>query len=114
MLDRAAWIISLVLLPVLWGSGIRLFAQSELDFRRKILWSAFLVAVGACVGLLLPPVEIRNRFLMLLALLPLLALVDVKLARSRRGFLFWLRACSFEVCTVFACAAFVRAAIDLR
>ncbi len=108
MLDRAAWVAFLVILPPLWASGVWLFARSALSPRHKLLWTLFLLAVGAGIGLLLPLAGIRNRFFLLLAVLPVLAVVDVRLARSSRSFLFWLRACAFEICTVFAVAALVR------
>lgn len=114
MLDRAAWFIFFGLLPLLWASGVWLFAHSGLTARKKALWTTFLVIVGAPIGLLLPLVAIRTRFLVLLVLLPVLALIDIKLARSERTFLFWLRACSFEICTVFGCAALTRLALTLR
>jgi hypothetical protein len=72
---------------------------------RKIVWSLFLVAVGVAIGVLLPPRGIRDRFLILLAALPVLAWIDIHLAKSNRTFQFWFRACAFEVCTVFAAAA---------
>ena len=114
MLDGVAWFVFFGLLPLLWASGVWLFAHSGLTSRKKALWVTFLVIVGAAIGLVLPLVAIRNRFLVLLVLLPVVALVDVRLARSKRTFLFWLRACSFEVCTVFACAALARFALTLR
>jgi hypothetical protein len=114
VIDRAAWFVFFGLLPPLWVSGVRLFARSGLTPRRKALWAVFLAVVGAAIGLLLPLVAIRNRFLVLLVLLPVLALVDIRLSGSRRTFRFWLRACSFEVCTVFGCAALTRFALTLR
>lgn len=114
MLDRAAWFVFYGLLPVLWASGVWLFARSGLTPRKKALWATFLVIIGAAIGWLLPLVAIRNRFLVLLMLLPILALIDVKLARTKRTFSFWLRACAFEVCTVFASAALARLALTLR
>jgi len=108
MLDRVAWIAFFGLVPLLWASGVWLFMHSSLRSSRKALWSLFLVALGAAIGSFLPLVAIRNRILVLLALLPVLAFIDVKLARSNRSFFFWIRACSFEVCTVFACAALTR------
>ena len=111
--DRVAWLAFFALMPPLWVSGVWLFARSGLTRRRKILWALFLLGVGAAVGWFLPLASIRNRFLVLLALLPALALVDIKLAKSNRTFLFWLRACSFEICTVFASAALTRLALTL-
>ena len=113
MFDRVAWIAFFGLMPPLWVSGVWLFVHSGLRPSRKAFWSLFLVAVGVAIGLLLPLVAIRNRFLVLLLLLPILALIDIKLARSNRTFLFWVRACSFEVCTVFACAALTRFVLGL-
>jgi hypothetical protein len=106
--DTVAWALILVAGSVLWASGIFLFVKSELSPAKKIVWSLFLVAIGAAVGMLLPLVAIRNRFLLLLAVLPVLAIIDVKLARSKRSFWFWFRACSFEICTVFGSAAITR------
>lgn len=114
MLDRAAWFAFFGLMPLLWASGVWLFVHSALTSRKKVLWALFLVGVGVAVGLLLPLTAIRNRFLLLLALLPVLALIDLNLARSNRTFLFWVRACSFEVCTVFACSALTRLALTVR
>ena len=101
-------------MALLWASGAWLFAHSGLTARKKTLWALFLVCIGVVVGLLLPLSAIRNRFLILMALLPVLALVDLKLAKSKRTFLFWVRACSFEVCTVFACAVLTRLVLTLR
>ncbi|TMQ70046.1 MAG: hypothetical protein E6K81_13500 [Candidatus Eisenbacteria bacterium] len=52
----------------------------------------------------LPLGQLWSKFLLLLAILPLLAAADVWLLRSGRGFTFWVRACGFEVGTVFAAA----------
>ena len=108
LIDAVAWAVFFGLGPILWASGIFLFVKSELSPAKKIVWSLFLVAVGAAVGMLLPLVAIRNKFLLLLAVLPVLAIIDVKLARSNRSFWFWFRACAFEICTVFGSAAITR------
>jgi hypothetical protein len=108
LLDVVAWGIFLGLGPVLWVSGLWLFLSSSLSRPRKTAWATFLVSLGVLVGYLLPLPSIRNRFLALLMALPLLAIVDVKLAKSNRRFSFWLRACSFEICTVFGSAALTR------
>jgi hypothetical protein len=108
LLDAAAWAIFLGLGPVLWASGVWLFCRASLSLPRKLAWALFLVAVGLAIGRVLPLEGIRNRFLVLLASLPFLALADVRLARSDRGFAFWFRACAFEVCTVFGSAAIGR------
>lgn len=112
LLDVVAWGIFLGLGPVLWINGLWLFLRSSLSRPRKAGWCVFLVFLGAAVGYLLPLPSIRNRFLVLLMVLPLLAIVDVKLARSNRRFSFWLRACSFELCTVFGSAALTRITFD--
>lgn len=67
--DRVAWLAFFALMPPLWVSGVWLFARSGLTRRRKILWALFLLGVGAAVGWFLPLASIRNRFLVLLALL---------------------------------------------
>lgn len=93
--------------PILWASGAWLFLRSPLGITRKIVWTLALAALGLAIGWLLPLGTIRSRFLLLLAFLPVLAAVDLKLARSERRVTFWLRACAFEVCTVFGVAAAV-------
>jgi hypothetical protein len=108
LLEAIAWAIFLGLGPILWASGVWLFSTTPLTLARKVAWTLFLVTVGIVIGRVLPMEGIRNRFLVLLASLPLLALVDIKLAKSNRSFVFWFRACAFEVCTVFGCAAIIR------
>jgi hypothetical protein len=98
---------------VLWLSGLRLFLRTDLSRRRKIGWSAFLVLVGVGVGAVLPLEQVWSKFLWLLAILPVLGAADVFLLRSGRGLSFWIRACGFEVCTVFAAAAGARYLLDL-
>lgn len=112
LLDIVAWAIFLGLGPVLWASGLWLFLVSSLSRSRKTAWAVFLVSLGVAIGYVLPLPSIRNRFLLLLVVLPLLAIVDVKLAKSNRRFSFWLRACSFEICTVFGSAALTRIAVE--
>jgi hypothetical protein len=107
--DALAWAVFFGVGGVLWASGLLLFARSSLSPAKKIAWTLLLVAVGAAIGALLSLDAIRNRFLILLAALPLLAFADVRLARSNRRFPFWFRACAFEVCTVFGSAAITRA-----
>lgn len=107
---------SLVILlacAALWFMGVRLFAQSDLSRQRKILWTSFLLLVGVVIGLLLPLREVWQKFLLLLILLPILAAADLWLSRSRRSLAFWIRACGFEVCTVFAVAGAARFLFDL-
>ena len=92
----------------LWFAGLRLFLRSDLSRSRKVAWSLFLIMVGLGTGLLLPLGPIRDKFLIVMAILPVLAAADTLLLRSRRGLLFWVRACGFEVCTVFGVAAGTR------
>ena len=98
--------------PILWASGAWVFVHSGLTRRRKISWALVLIASGALIGYVMPFSMIRSKFLLLLTLLPLLAVADVWLARSNRGFAFWFRACSFELCTVFGPAAMFRFILD--
>lgn len=107
-LDVFAWLFFFGAGLFLWVSGIPLFARSNLSPAKKVGWAAFLVAAGVAIGFLLPLVSIRNRFLLLMAALPILALADVRLARSNRTFGFWFRACAFELGTVFGSAAITR------
>jgi hypothetical protein len=94
--------------PILWTSGLWLFMKSALSPVKKVVWALVLIAIGAMVGSLLTMSMIRDRFLLLLLALPVPALVDITLGRSKRSFLFWFRACAFEICTVFGTAAMVR------
>lgn len=96
----------------LWLAGLRLFLHSALPRHRKLTWSVFLLLVGVGVGFLLPAVQIWNKFLLILAMLPLLALADVWVLRSAHGLSFWVRACGFEVCTVFGAAGVARSLFD--
>ena len=98
---------------VLWLSGLRLFAQSGLSPARKVGWATFLVVVGIGIGIVLPLRQVWIKFSLLVVILPVLAVVDVLLLRSRRGLSFWIRACGFEVCTVFGVAAAVRLLLDM-
>ena len=111
-LEMAGWAVFFGLGAVLWASGIRLFLRSALSRPMKIGWTLVLTASGAVIGSLLSLPQIRNRFLVLLVALPILAIADIQLARSNRSFSFWVRACAFEICTVFASAAIVRFTID--
>jgi hypothetical protein len=112
LIDVVAWAIFVGLGPVLWVSGVRLFVRSSLSRRWKTVWVLFLVFVGIGIGYALPLPGIRNRFLALLVALPLLAIIDSRLAKSNRRLSFWFRACSFEICTVFGIAAVARLTID--
>jgi hypothetical protein len=98
---------------VLWFAGLRLFLQSGLSRTRKAGWTALLVLVGTGIGILLPLSQVWSKFLVLIVILPVLGLADVMLLRSRRGLSFWIRACGFEVCTVFGVGAAARLLLDL-
>lgn len=98
---------------VLWFAGLRLFLQSGLSRSRKVGWTAFLVLVGIGIGVLLPLGQVWRKFILLIVLLPALGLADVLLLQSGRGLTFWIRACGFEVCTVFGAAAAARFLLDL-
>jgi hypothetical protein len=111
-MDRMAWVAFFTIVPLLWANGVRLFVGSALPAPRKAAWSVLLVLIGVAVGALLPLAGIRNRFALLLLALPLLAIVDIRLARSNRTFSYWFRACAFEICTVFGVAAVTRLVLD--
>jgi len=96
----------------LWLTGLRLFLRAELSGRRKLAWSACLVGVGVVIGLLLSRTQVWEKFLILLALLPALGAADTLLLKTRRGFSFWVRACGFELGTVFGVAALTRLLCD--
>jgi hypothetical protein len=80
--------------------------------RWKLIWSAFLVVVGIALGFTLSLSDLGTKFLWLLAILPILAAVDVLALRGRRRFTYWIRACGFEVVTVFGTAAICRAVLN--
>jgi hypothetical protein len=98
---------------VLWVAGLRLFLSSGLTRAHKMRWSAILVMVGFGIGVELPLGQLWSKFLLALVILPALALADVLLLRSGRDVSFWVRACGFEVVTVFAAAATARLLLDL-
>jgi hypothetical protein len=103
----------LVLAAALWGAGLWLFVRADMTRRWKIVWTCSLLCIGVGVGLLLPARDVWSKFLWVMALLPAIAAADVLLFRSRRGMTYWIRACGFEVVTVFAAAAIARYALDL-
>jgi len=72
-----------------------------------------LLLVGLGLGLVLPLTQLWSKFLLVLMILPVLAVADVWLLRSGHGFSFWIRACGFEVCSVFAVAGVVRSLFDI-
>jgi hypothetical protein len=98
---------------IVWFAGLRLFLQSDLSRRKKEGWTAFLFLVGISIGIVLPLSQVWSKFFLLIVILPVLGLVDVMLLRSGRGLSFWIRACGFEVCTVFGAAAATRFLLDL-
>lgn len=102
----------LAVLCVLWAIGMSLFVRASLTRSRKTVWTLLLVTAGIAVGVVLPFDAIQNRYFLLVLLLPVLALIDIKLSRSNRSFLFWLRACLFEISTVFLAATLTRSALE--
>jgi hypothetical protein len=99
--------------PILWASGLWSFMHSTLSLARKVIWAIIVITIGAIIGSVLSINMIRNRFVLLLLALPVLAVIDVQLARSKRSYFFWFRACAFEICTVFGTAAMVRYILDM-
>ncbi len=95
-----------------WIAGLRLFLGSGLSPLRKIGWTVFLIIAGIGIGILLPLPEVWSRFLLLIVILPVLGVIDVFLLRSGRGLSFWIRACGFEICSVFGAAAATRLLLD--
>ena len=98
---------------MVWFAGLRLFLKSGLSGRKKVGWTAFLFLVGIAIGVVLPLSQVWSKFLLLIVILPVLGLADVLLLRSGRGLSFWIRACGFEVCTVFGAAISARLLLDL-
>jgi len=112
ILEAIGWLIFAGVGPLLWISGLRLFVRANLSLTRKLLWAGLLLGVGAALGLYFPLRVIRNQYLVVLLILPVLAFVDTKLARSAYSPSFWYRACAFEVFTVFGAAAMLRCGIQ--
>ena len=106
-------IVKVVGTGVAWFAGLRLFLQSGLSRTRKVGWTAFLILVGIGIGIVLPLHEVWSKFVLLIVILPVLGFADLLLLRSRRGLSFWIRACGFEVCSVFGAAALARFLLDL-
>lgn len=98
---------------LLWAAGLRLFVGAALSRRYKLAWIACLVAAGAAIGLLLTGPQVWHRFLILFAVLPLLGAADTFLSRAPRGLPFWIRACGFELGTVFGTAGVTRLVSDV-
>ena len=98
---------------VLWLAGLRLFLRSEMSRRKKVGWTSILLLVGVAVGIVLPLDQLWEKFLVLLMILPVLGLLDVWLLGSKRGLSFWIRACGFEVGTVFGAASGARLLLDM-
>ena len=113
MLDVLVRIAIVVGAVAVWVAGLRLFLQSGLSRRKKVRWTALLVLVGIGIGAAVPLSQVWSKFLLLIVILPALGLADVLLLRSGRGLSFWIRACGFEVCTVFGAAAAARFLLDL-
>lgn len=113
MLDLLIRITVVVGGGILWLAGMRLFLQTDLSRWRKLGWTAFLLLVGIGIGVALPLSQVWNKFLWLIVILPALGLADVWLLRFGRGLSYWIRACGFEVCTVFVAAAAARYLLDL-
>lgn len=97
----------------LWFAGLRLFLRSSMPTRKKVEWSVLLVLVGIAIGCALPSDQVWSRFLWVAASLPILAALDVLVLRSGHGIGFWIRACGFEVCTVFAAGIITRFLLDI-
>jgi hypothetical protein len=112
MFESLLRITTIVGAGVVWFAGLRLFLHSDLSRTRKVGWTAFLVLVGIGIGVVLPLNQVWIKFLLLIVILPMLGLADVLLLRSGRGLSFWIRACGFEVCTVFGVAAATRFLLD--
>ena len=113
MLESLLGIVIVVGAGLLWFAGLQLFLQSELSRTRKVAWTTILVLVGTGIGIVFPLGQVWRKFLLLIVVLPVLGLADVLLLRSGRGLSFWIRACGFEICTVFAAAAVARFSLDL-
>jgi hypothetical protein len=106
-------IVAVVVGILLWPLGLAVFLRSELSGRRKIIWTGVLITVGLAIGALLPAPSIVRKFIAMIIALPVFAVVDLAFLKPRRTLSFWIRACGYEVCTVFGVAWVARALIDL-
>ncbi len=113
MLELLFRILVVVAAGFLWLAGLLLFLQSDLSRSRKLVWATVLCIVGIGIGALLPLGQLWSKFIWLILFLPVLGLADVFLLHSGRRLSFWIRACGFEVCTVFGAAAATRFMLDL-
>ncbi len=102
----------LVVAAAFWVAGLRLFVRADMTRRWKLGWCGFLVLIGVAIGVVLPLGQLWRKFLLIMVLLPVIAVADVYLLRTRRGLSYWIRACGFEVGTVFAVAAAARVGLD--
>ncbi len=106
-----------VVLPVLgvaaalWSAGLWLFLHAGMTARRKVSWVGVLAVVGVFAGIVLPLPDLWTKFLWVMAIVPVVAVVDVFLVRASRGLTYWIRACGFEVVTTFAVATATRFAL---
>jgi hypothetical protein len=112
MLELLGRMVILVGAGVVWSAGAQLFLHSDLSPARKVGWTTCLLLVGVGIGVILPLNQVWRKFCLLLLILPMVALGDVLLFRSRRGLSFWIRACGFELCTVFGAAAATRFVLE--
>ena len=88
---------------------------TSLEFRPRGTFDPLTDMVGGGPFVLLPGqwTDDTSMALCLAVILPVIGLADALLLRSRRGFLFWIRACAFEICTVFGVAATARLLLDM-
>ena len=112
MLKLLVRIIIVIGVGIVWFAGLRLFLQSGLSRTKKVGWTMCLVLVGIAIGVVLPFSQLWSKFLFLIVVLPVLGFADVWLLRSGRGLSFWMRACGFDVSTVFAVAVATRFLLD--
>ena len=112
MIETAVRLAAIGGASVLWVAGLRLFLRSDLSRRRKAGWTALLALAGVGIGIVLPLSDVWHKFILSMVILPVLGAADVLLFGRRRSLSFWIRACGFEVCTVFAVAAVARFVLD--
>lgn len=97
----------------LWFAGLRLFLRSTLPRNRKLTWSAFLLLVGGRVGFPVPGAQVWSEFLLVLANAAASCPCGRVAAPVGTRVVVLVRACAFEVCTVFGAAGVARALFDV-